>query len=53
MLEVKEEEVKVEDIPLLCEFPFPEELSSLPPQPKIDFEIELILGAQPIFKAPY
>jgi len=39
----------------VCEFPdvFPEELPGLPPQREIDFEIELILGAQPIFKAPY
>jgi len=53
-LEVKEE-VKEEDIPVVCEFPyvFPEELPGLPLQWEIDFEIELILGAQPIFKAPY
>jgi len=54
-LEVREEEVKVEDILVVCEFPdvFPKELSGLPPQWEIDFEIELILGAQPIFKDPY
>jgi len=32
---------------------FPEELPGLPPQKEIDFEIKLILGAQPISKAPY
>ena len=39
----------------MCEFPdlFPEELPGLPPQREIDFEIELISGAQPISKAPY
>jgi len=54
-LEVKEEEVRVENIPVVCEFPdvFPEELPGLPPQREINFEIELILGAQPISKAPY
>jgi len=54
-LEVREEEVRVEDIPIVCEFldVFPEELPRLPPQREIDFEIELIPGAQPISKAPY
>jgi len=32
---------------------FPEELLRLTPQREIDFEIELVLGAQPIPKAPY
>jgi len=38
-LEVKEDEVRVEDIPIVCEFPdvFPEELPGLPPQREIDF----------------
>jgi len=52
--EVKEEEKKIENIPMLCESPdvFPEELPGLPPQGEIDFVIELISGAQPILKAP-
>jgi len=39
----------------VCEFPnvFPKELSGLPPEREIDFEIELISIAQPILKAPY
>jgi len=39
--------VKVENIPVVCEFPdvFPEELPGLLPQREIDFEIELIHGA--------
>ena len=47
--------MKIENIPIDCEFPdvFPKELSGLPPQRKIDFEIELIPGAQPISKALY
>jgi len=54
-LEVTEEEVRVEDILVACEFPnvFPEELPGLPTQREIDFEIELIPGAQPISKAPF
>jgi len=54
-LKGKEEEIEVEDIPVVCDFPdvFPEELSGLPFQWDIDFEIELIPGAQPISKAPY
>ena len=53
-LKVKEEEVKAEDIPVVCKFPdvFLEELSGLPSQLKIDFEIELIPSAQPISNAP-
>ena len=32
---------------------FPEELPGLPSQREMDFEIKLILGVQPISKAPY
>jgi len=55
VIEVKEEKVKIENIPVVCEFPdvFPEELLGLHPKRKIDFEIELIPGAQRILKAPY
>jgi len=54
-LEVKEEEIKVEDLPVVCEFPdvFLEEPLGIPHQWEIDFKIELIPNAQPIFKAPY
>ena len=54
-IEVKEDEVKIKDIPVVSKFPevFPEELLRLTPQREIDFEIELVLGAQPIPKAPY
>jgi len=46
---------KAEDIPIVCEFKdvFPEELLGLPSQRKINFEIDLILGTQPISKFPY
>jgi len=47
--------MKIEDMPVVCEFPdvSPDKFLWLPPQREIDFEIELILGAQPISKAPY
>nr|GFA23311.1 putative reverse transcriptase domain, aspartic peptidase domain protein [Tanacetum cinerariifolium] len=32
---------------------FPEELPGIPPERKVEFGIELILGTQPISKAPY
>jgi len=43
VMEVMEEDVKIEDIPLECEFlnVFLEGLLGLPPQWEIDFEIEL------------
>ena len=53
--EVKDEQMRIQDIPVVYEFPdvFLEELSGLPPKRKIDFEIKLISYAQPISKAPY
>ena len=52
-MEVKEEEVKIKNIPVVCEFSyvFAEELLGLAPQQEIDFEIELLPSAQPISKA--
>jgi len=54
-LEVRDNEVRVEDIHVVCDFPdvFLEELQGFPPQRQIDFEIELIPDKQPISKAPY
>jgi len=54
-MEFEEEELKAKDIPVMCEFPdvFLKELPRSPPQLGIDFEIELVSGAQPILKAPY
>jgi len=52
---IQEKGETTENIPVVCEFKnvFPKELSKLAPQREIDFEIELILGSQPISKAPY
>ena len=53
--EVKDKDVKLEDILVVKEFPdvFPEEIPGLPPKRKIDFEIELEPSARPIPKPPY
>ena len=53
--EVKEEKIKIKNIPMICEFSdvFFEELHGLLPQREINFEIELILGAYPIVKPSF
>jgi hypothetical protein len=45
----------IEDIRTVSEFPdvFPEELPGLPPERKVEFAIELILGITPISKRAY
>ncbi|KAF5798896.1 putative nucleotidyltransferase, Ribonuclease H [Helianthus annuus] len=49
------EEKKIEDIPIVRDFPkvFPEELPGLPPHRQVEFRIELAPGAVPIARAPY
>ncbi|GJT21331.1 retrotransposon protein, putative, ty3-gypsy subclass [Tanacetum coccineum] len=46
---------RLETHPVVQNFPdvFPDELPGLPPEREVEFTIELIPGAQPIFKAPY
>ena len=41
--------------PVEQDFPkvFPDDIESLPPEIKVEFSIELILGARPVSKAPY
>ncbi|XP_075500150.1 uncharacterized protein LOC142538738 [Primulina tabacum] len=50
-----EVELKIEDIPIVREFPdvFPEELPGAVPDREVEFEINLVPGAAPILKAPY
>lgn len=45
----------LDDHPILREFVdvFPGELPRLPPPCEIDFHIDLVLGADPISRAPY
>ncbi|GJR25039.1 putative reverse transcriptase domain-containing protein [Tanacetum coccineum] len=51
---IKADEKKLEDIPIVRDFPevFPDDLSGLPPMCEIEFHIDLILGALPVVKSP-
>ncbi|XP_027169574.1 uncharacterized protein LOC113769313 [Coffea eugenioides] len=55
LINTPQEQLKVENVPVVCEFPelFPEELSSLPPERDVEFKIDLHPGAEPISKTPY
>ncbi|KAD2392825.1 hypothetical protein E3N88_39802 [Mikania micrantha] len=48
-------EKKIEDRPVVCEFPevFPEDLPGLPPIRQVEFRIDLTPDAAPIARAPY
>ncbi|XP_045810171.1 uncharacterized protein LOC123904566, partial [Trifolium pratense] len=50
-----EGEVKMEDLPVVCEFPdvFPEDVSDVPPKREVEFTIDLVPGTSPISMAPY
>nr|GFB82494.1 putative reverse transcriptase domain-containing protein [Tanacetum cinerariifolium] len=45
----------IHERPIVSEFPdvFPDELPRIPPVREVEFNIKLILGAEPISKAPY
>jgi hypothetical protein len=47
--------IKLEDIPIVCEYPdvFPNDLPGRPPDRDIEFIIELQPGTTPIFKRQY
>nr|GEW06952.1 putative reverse transcriptase domain-containing protein [Tanacetum cinerariifolium] len=55
VMENKSEDKRLEDIPVVKEFPdvFPEDLPSLPPVRQLEFQIFLIPGAAPVARAPY
>ncbi|GJV41654.1 putative nucleotidyltransferase, ribonuclease H [Tanacetum coccineum] len=55
VMEKKSDEKRLEDIPIVREFPdvFPEELPGLPPVRQVEFQIDLIPGAAPVARAPY
>ena len=54
-VEVRDDDMRLEDIPVVREFPdvFPDDLPGLPPDREIDFQIELAPGTKPISRAPY
>ncbi|GJT13595.1 putative reverse transcriptase domain-containing protein [Tanacetum coccineum] len=53
--EDKSEEKRLEDVPIVRDFPkvFPEDLSGIPPTRQVEFQIDLIPGAAPVARAPY
>ncbi|GJW44185.1 putative reverse transcriptase domain-containing protein [Tanacetum coccineum] len=55
IMEKKSDEKRLEDIPIVSKFPkvFPEDLHGLPPVRQVEFQIDLILGAIPVARAPY
>ncbi|GJR16998.1 reverse transcriptase domain-containing protein [Tanacetum coccineum] len=55
VMERKSDEKRLEDIPVVKEFPkvFPEDLPGLPTILQVEFQIDLIPGAAPVARAPY
>ncbi|GJU78680.1 putative reverse transcriptase domain-containing protein [Tanacetum coccineum] len=55
VMEKKSDKKKLEDIPVVKEFPdvFPEDLPGIPPVRQVEFQIDLIPGAAPIARTPY
>nr|GEV39575.1 putative reverse transcriptase domain-containing protein [Tanacetum cinerariifolium] len=51
----KSDEKRIEDIPVVKEFPdvFPKDLPGLPPIRQVEFQIDLIPGAAPVARVPY
>ncbi|GJV04667.1 putative reverse transcriptase domain-containing protein [Tanacetum coccineum] len=54
-MEKKSDEKRLEDIPVVKEFLdiFPEDLPGLPPVRQVEFQIDLIPGAEPVARTPY
>nr|GEW88373.1 retrotransposon protein, putative, Ty3-gypsy subclass [Tanacetum cinerariifolium] len=53
--EDRSEGKQLEDVPVIRDYPeaFPKDLSGLPPARPVEFQIDLILGAAPVARAPY
>nr|GEX54216.1 hypothetical protein [Tanacetum cinerariifolium] len=51
----KSEEKRLEDVPIVREFPkvFPEDLPGLPPARQVEFQSDLVPGAAHVARAPY
>ncbi|GJX86219.1 putative reverse transcriptase domain-containing protein, partial [Tanacetum coccineum] len=54
-VEDKSEKKQLEDVPIVRDFPkvFPKDLPGLPPTRQVEFQIDLVLGAAPVARAPY
>ncbi|GKC48316.1 hypothetical protein Tco_1066038 [Tanacetum coccineum] len=54
-MEKKSDDKRLEDIPIVREFlkVFPEDLPGLSPVHQVEYQIDLILGAAPVARAPY
>ncbi|GJS58338.1 putative reverse transcriptase domain-containing protein [Tanacetum coccineum] len=50
-VEDKSEKKRLEDVPIVQDFP--EDLPGLPPTRQVEFQIDLVLGAAPVARAPY
>ncbi|GJR05367.1 putative reverse transcriptase domain-containing protein [Tanacetum coccineum] len=55
VVEKKADEKRLEDIPVVKEFPdvFPEDLPGIPPVRQVEFQIDLIPRAAPVARTPY
>ncbi|GJT01828.1 putative reverse transcriptase domain-containing protein [Tanacetum coccineum] len=55
VMEKEPSERRLEDVPMICEFPevFPDDLPGLPPPRQVEFRIELMPGATPVASTPY
>ncbi|GJU49659.1 putative reverse transcriptase domain-containing protein [Tanacetum coccineum] len=55
VMEKKSDKKRLKDIPVVREFPkvFLEDLPGLPPVRQVEFQIDLIPGAEPVARAPY
>ncbi|GKA76006.1 putative reverse transcriptase domain-containing protein [Tanacetum coccineum] len=53
--EDKSEEKRLEDVPIIREFPevFPDDLTGLPPARQVEFQIDLVPGVAPVARTPY
>ncbi|GKF24162.1 hypothetical protein Tco_0076484, partial [Tanacetum coccineum] len=53
--EKKSKEKRLEDVPVICDFPevFLKDLSRLSPPRQVEFRIDLVLGDAPVARAPY
>ncbi|GKE75738.1 hypothetical protein Tco_1537779 [Tanacetum coccineum] len=51
----RSEEKRLEDVPTVRDISkvFPEDLPGLPPTRQVEFQIDLVLGAAPVARAPY